>query len=65
MNFVFHPEAESEFMEVIAYYENCRIGLGLDFSLAIHSGIVSLCEYPDAWPVFHGTIRRCLINRFP
>ncbi len=65
MNFVFHPEAELEFMDAIAYYENSSIGLGIDFSLSIHAGIVSICAFPEAWPFFHGGIKRYLVNRFP
>ena len=31
MTFDFHPEVETEFLEAIAYYENCapRLGAGL------------------------------------
>jgi len=32
MNFAFHPEAEDEFKDAIAYYQNCDDGLGLDFA---------------------------------
>jgi hypothetical protein len=32
MTFDFHPEAETELLEAIAYYENCAPGLGEDFS---------------------------------
>ena len=31
MTFDFHPEAETEFLEAIAYYESCAPGLGEDF----------------------------------
>ena len=32
MKYDFHPEAETEFLEAIAYYEKCAPGLGEDFS---------------------------------
>lgn len=32
MTFDFHPEAEDEFIEAVAYYEDGDPGLGLDFS---------------------------------
>jgi hypothetical protein len=32
MKFGFHPEAEAEFLEAIAYYESSAPGLGEDFS---------------------------------
>jgi hypothetical protein len=30
MTFDFHPEAEMEFLDAIAYYEDCEPGLGED-----------------------------------
>jgi hypothetical protein len=35
MTFDFHPEAETELLEAIAYYESCAPGLGEDFSLEL------------------------------
>ena len=35
MTFYFHPEAEQEFMQAIDYYEECKPGLGEDFSLEV------------------------------
>ena len=65
MIFVFHPEAETEFFEAIAYYEDCSLGLGEDFSLEVYSSILNILSYPHAWPIPEDDIRRCLINRFP
>jgi toxin ParE1/3/4 len=31
MTFEFHPEAETEFLEAVAYYESRAPGLGEDF----------------------------------
>jgi hypothetical protein len=65
MLFIFHPEAETEFLETIEYYELCRNGLGYEFSIEIYSAIQKVIDYADAWPVLEGDIRRCLANRFP
>lgn len=65
MIFSFHPEAEAEFLEAIAYYENYERGLGYDFSIEVHSAIQNIVSYPAAWPVLEDDIRRCLVNRFP
>ncbi|MDD4092111.1 MAG: type II toxin-antitoxin system RelE/ParE family toxin [Smithellaceae bacterium] len=65
MNFDFHPEAETEFLESIAYYEGCESGLGEDFSLEVYSTLQNILLYPLAWPVLEDEIRRCLTNRFP
>ena len=32
MTFLFHPEAEEEFLAAIDYYEDHEVGLGYDFS---------------------------------
>ena len=32
MTFDFHPEAEAEFEEAVAFYEDHAVGLGLDFA---------------------------------
>ena len=42
MTFDFHPEAETEFLEAIAYYESCAPGLGEDFSLEVYSTVQNI-----------------------
>lgn len=65
MKYSFHPEAESELSHAIDYYEERQENLGYDFSLEVYLTIRKILEYPSAWPVIEGEIRRCLINRFP
>ena len=65
MNFSFHPEAEIEFNKSIDYYEEIGSGLGYDFALEGYSTIKRSVEFPDAWTVFEGEIRRSLVKRFP
>jgi len=65
MSFSFHPEAKTEFYESIDHYEGCEHGLGYDFSVEVYSAIQSILDYPKAWPVLEGDVRRRLINRFP
>jgi len=33
LNYSFHPDAEKELNEAIAYYNECQNGLGLEFTL--------------------------------
>ena len=63
MNFIFHFEAEEEFLNSINYYEDCEVDL--DFSLEVYSSIQHILKFPEAWPVLDGDIRRLLVNRFP
>ncbi|MBI2435839.1 MAG: type II toxin-antitoxin system RelE/ParE family toxin [Candidatus Hydrogenedentes bacterium] len=61
----FHTDAEAEFDEAVAYYDECRVGLGDDFYLEVYSAIQRIAEYPEAWPIQEADVRRCQTNRFP
>ena len=65
MNFSFHPEAEEEFNRAIDYYEDIEPGLGYDFASEVYSAIRLSAEFPKAWMVLEGEVRRCLVRRFP
>jgi hypothetical protein len=41
MMFDFHPEADEEFVEAVAYYEDCDPGLGIDFSREVYATITT------------------------
>ena len=56
MNFDFHSEAESEFLEAIDYYEECETGLGFDFSIEVYASIQNIVSFPTAWPEIEGNI---------
>lgn len=65
MNLDMHPEARLEFREAIAYYENCRDGLGLEFSREIYASINRVAETPLLWARLSDNSRRFLTKRFP
>jgi hypothetical protein len=65
MTFGFHPEAEAEFVEAVAFYERVDPSLGEEFSLEVRTAIRHVLSYPNAWPILEGHVRRCLVNRFP
>jgi plasmid stabilization system protein ParE len=65
MTFSFHPDAEAEFREAIEYYESCKHGLGEDFSVEVGAAIRRIIDFPNAWPVLEGDVRRCRTHRFP
>jgi hypothetical protein len=65
MIFDFHPEAETEFIAAIAYYEDCETGLGEDFSIEVFATIQNILSFPRTWPILEADVRRCLTNRFP
>ena len=65
MKYSFHPEAESEFIGAINYYEDKEKGLGYDFALEAYSTIQRILAHPKAWTVIEDNIRRSLLRRFP
>jgi len=65
MKFHFHPQADDEFDKAVQYYENCRLGLGLEFAEEVYATVARISEYPQAWAPMSKHTRRCLVNRFP
>ena len=65
MRHEFHPEARLEFRESAAFYEGCRAGLGVAFSIEIESVLSRILETPDRFPFLEDDVRRCLARRFP
>ena len=65
MNYVFHPEAESEFFDAINYFEEQVEGMGNTFSREIFFTIRKITYFPFAWTLISRNARRILVNRFP
>lgn len=65
MKVYFHPDAEAEFDNAVEYYEQCQLGLGLEFAEEVYSAIARMTEYPYACSAMSQNTRRCLLNRFP
>lgn len=65
MKYSFHPEAKEEFFEAVKYFEECRSGLGLEFSKEVFSTVQRIIHLPSAWSKFSENTRRCLTTRFP
>ncbi len=39
---VFDPDARAEFLSSVQYYEDCQIGLGRRFRLAVEAGVMKI-----------------------
>ncbi|MBI5048444.1 MAG: type II toxin-antitoxin system RelE/ParE family toxin [Deltaproteobacteria bacterium] len=65
MNYSFHPDAEEELNEAIAYYNERQNGLGLEFVKEVYLSIQNILSLPLAWAPLSANTRRCLTNRFP
>lgn len=62
MSFSFHPEAKKEFNKAIDYYEDIEPGLGYDFALEVYSSINRSVDFPKAWAIVEGDVRRSLVR---
>ena len=65
MNVRFLTPARTEVRQIIAYYNQQRNGLGLEFAGELKHALQRIRNYPMAWASLSSRVRRCLINRFP
>lgn len=65
MNVIFNELAREELNDAIEYYELELSGLGDRFENDIKRGIKRIFEYPQAWSVEKGEIRKYLLHKFP
>ena len=66
MSYEFHPAAEVEYLEAIAYYESRQAGLGALFFGEFERVMVHVCENPLSFQAAEGSgFRRCLMKQFP
>ncbi|VFN02025.1 MAG: ParE toxin of type II toxin-antitoxin system, parDE [Candidatus Kentron sp. G] len=61
----FNPDARTEFLAAIKYYEACQPGLGRRFRLAVESELDRIREMPLGFRVLHAPFRRCFVRKFP
>jgi plasmid stabilization system protein ParE len=65
MRSIFSEFAKHELDDAINYYEMEFEGLGIRFREDVKKAIMRILEYPEAWSVERGEIRRCLLHTFP
>ncbi len=66
MIYQFHPEAEVEHLESVAYYEERQPGLGASYLAEFEATLEQVCETPSRYPIEHRPdIRRIRLRRFP
>ena len=66
MNHGFHPAAESEHLEQVAYYEAQKPGLGQRYLSQVEATIARVCESPQLYRIDRGPdIRRAPVFEFP
>jgi toxin ParE1/3/4 len=62
---ILHEEAEAELEGSIAFYENRRRGLGIEFHEEVAKAIQQLQGNPSMFPIHREDIRKCRVRRFP
>lgn len=66
MSYAFHPSAEAEHLESVAFYETRRAGLGASYLAEFETIMTRVCEYPHRHPIeMQPDIRRVAMKRFP
>ncbi len=62
---VFRRIAKTEMDESIAWYENQREQLGLEFAVEIDRTLENISRNPIQFSLIRGEVRRALLRRFP
>lgn len=65
MRVVFSKYANLELEDAIHYYELEYSGLGTRFKEEVRMAALRIAEYPEAWSIERGEIRKCLLHKFP
>lgn len=65
MNYIFHPEAELEFVEAVSRYELEVPGLGRQFRDEIRHAIDLIAENPEIGAPVAENLRCFVLRRFP
>jgi toxin ParE1/3/4 len=61
---VFHPLAEQELFDAVPYYEEQRVGLGLEYLEEVEHTVSFLIRYPEAGSKVRGSVRRLALPKF-
>jgi len=66
MSYVFHPAAEAEYLESIAFFEMQKAGLGASFLADFESIIFKVCAAPHQYKIeMEPDIRQVRLSQFP
>jgi len=59
------PRALVDAQEARAWYEAQREGLGREFEATLIAAIAAISRFPEIYPQVAGSVRRCMLGRFP
>ena len=66
MSYLFHPNAEKEHLESVAFYETKQAGLGSSYLSEFEGVMAVVCAHPHRYPIEElPDIRRVHLKQFP
>ena len=66
MKYCFHPAAEAEHLETVAYYESKKPGLGATYLAEFENILAGICDAPQRYPIeIKPDIQRRRMKKFP
>jgi plasmid stabilization system protein ParE len=65
MRVVFTRIATQELEDAVRFYELEYVGLGRRFKEEVRKTALRVAEYPKAWTIERGEVRKCLLHKFP
>ncbi|MCK4506581.1 MAG: type II toxin-antitoxin system RelE/ParE family toxin [Candidatus Aegiribacteria sp.] len=65
MKIIFSTYARLELEDAIHFYDLEYKGLGQQFKTEVRKAASRISEYPEAWAIDRGDIRKCLLHKFP
>jgi plasmid stabilization system protein ParE len=65
MRVIFTRIARQELEDAVRFYELEYSGLGHRFKEEVRKSALRIAEYPKAWSIERGEVRKCLLHKFP
>ena len=65
MKVIFSKYPRQELDDATQYYEIEYQGLGKRFRDEVRKAAKRISEYPEAWSVERGEVRKCILHKFP
>ena len=64
-NVAFDPDARTELIDAVRYYDECRKGLGIRFRQVVEAQLDKIERMPLRFRILRPPFRRCLVPKFP
>ncbi|MBU0500089.1 MAG: type II toxin-antitoxin system RelE/ParE family toxin [Gammaproteobacteria bacterium] len=65
MRIIFSVVARQELEDAIRFYDLEFLGLGKRFKREVGKAAKRISDYPEAWSIERGSVRKCLLHKFP